>query len=192
MQYKDAPNPMNKAELMALKPTIHKVSLNLVDMNRDIYTSEKLTVALHPSETVTRMMVRILAYALNYDQDLDFTKGLSTADEPDLWIVRPDNSVSCWIEVGQASPERMRKGVSRAEQVILYAYGSEVDIWWAKNGDGLKALPKTEVFRFDAEQVTQLEALCDRTMELTITLSENQIFVAAGDNQVEVEVSALS
>jgi len=177
---------------MALKPTIHKVSLNLVDMNRDIYTSEKLTVALHPSETVTRMMVRILTYALNYDQDLEFTKGLSTADEPDLWIVRPDNSVSRWIEVGQASPERMRKGVSRAEQVVLYAYGSEVDIWWAKNGDALKALPKTQVFRFDSDQVSQLEALCDRTVELTITLSENQIFVAAGDNQVEVEVSQLS
>ena len=60
---------------MALKPTIYKATLNLVDMNRDVYATEKLTLALHPSETVVRMMVRVLAYALNYDQDLSFTKG---------------------------------------------------------------------------------------------------------------------
>lgn len=177
---------------MALKPTIYKVSLNLVDMNRDIYTSEKLTVALHPSETATRMMVRILAYALNYDQDLEFSKGLSAADEPDLWIVRPDGSVNCWIEVGQASPERMRKGVSRAENVLLYAYGSEVDIWWSKHREGLESLPKTAVYRFVPEQAAQLESLCERNMELTITLSENQIYVAAGEHQVEVELSQLA
>ncbi|MCP4598848.1 YaeQ family protein [Neptuniibacter sp.] len=177
---------------MALKPTIYKATLNLVDMNRDIYTTEKLTLALHPSETQTRMMVRLLAYALNYDEDIQFTKGLSTADEPDLWIVRPDGSIPSWIEVGQASADRLRKGVSRADLVKLYAYGSEVDIWWEKHGGAISALPKTEVFSFPSEQAESLSQLCDRNMELTITISENQLFVAAGDHQVEVELMSLS
>ncbi|WP_292949684.1 MULTISPECIES: YaeQ family protein [unclassified Neptuniibacter] len=177
---------------MALKPTIYKATLNLVDMNRDVYVTEKLTLALHPSETAVRMMVRLLAYALNYDQDLSFTKGLSTADEPDLWITRPDSSVARWIEVGQASPERLRKGVSRADQVKLYAYGSEVDIWWAKHRDAMNTLPKTEVFSFSAEEVEPLGAICDRNMEVTITISEQQLFIATGDQQFEVLLSRLS
>ncbi len=177
---------------MALKPTIYKATLNLVDMNRDVYATEKLTLALHPSETAVRMMVRVLAYALNYDQDLSFTKGLSTAEEPDLWITRPDNSVDCWIEVGQASPERLRKGVSRADKVRLYAYGSEVDIWWGKHRDAMNALPKTEVFSFVADQVDPLGHLCERNMELTITISEEQLFIASGDQQFEVLLKRLT
>lgn len=192
MQYKDGPILNNRHSNMALKPTIYKATLNLVDMNRDVYVTEKLTLVLHPSETAVRMMVRLLAYALNYDQDLKFTKGLSTADEPDLWITRPDSSVERWIEVGQASPERLRKGVSRADQVKLYAYGSEVDIWWAKHRDAMNTLPKTEVFSFSAEEVEPLGAICDRNMEVTITISEQQLFITTGDQQFEVLLSRLS
>lgn len=176
---------------MALKPTIYKASLNLVDMNRDVYESEKLTLALHPSETEVRMMVRLLAYALNYHNDLSFTKGLSTSDEPDLWLVRPDGTVASWIELGQASVDRLRKGVSRADKVMLYAYGSEVDVWWNKHGEALSSLPKTEIYRMDSSQVDALALLCERNMELTVTISENQIFVAAGEQQLEVTVNRL-
>lgn len=176
---------------MALKPTIYKASVNIVDMNRDIYVTEKLTLALHPSETETRMMVRLMAYVLNYDPDLSFTKGLSTQDEPDLWTVRPDGSVPAWIEVGQASPERLRKGVSRADKVLLYAYGSETDVWWSKQGTAISELPKTEVFQFLSDQIEHLPTLCERNMELTVTLSEDQIFVTGGNQQVELSIKAL-
>lgn len=60
---------------MALKPTIYKVDLQIVDLNRNVYPSVKLTLALHPSELPERMMVRLLAYALNYHEDLEFVKG---------------------------------------------------------------------------------------------------------------------
>lgn len=176
---------------MALKPTIYKASLNLVDMNRDVYTTEKLTLALHPSETEIRMMVRLLAYALNYDEDLQFSKGLSATDEPDLWVIRPEGSVACWIEVGQASSDRLRKAVSRADQIKLYAYGSEVDIWWGKYQEEMSGLPKTKVYRFDADEVEALPEICSRNMELTITLSEEQIFIASGDQQLTLNLYTL-
>ena len=176
---------------MALKPTIYKASVNIVDMNRDIYDAEKLTLALHPSETETRMMVRLLAYVLNYDQDISFTKGLSSTEEPDLWIKRPDGTVSCWIEVGQASPERLRKAVSRADNIRLYAYGSESDVWWSKHSSAIEGLPKTEVFQFTALELEPLAEFCNRNMELTVTLSEQQLLVSAGDQQLELSLKQL-
>ncbi|WP_286237657.1 YaeQ family protein [Neptuniibacter halophilus] len=177
---------------MALKPTLYKLTLNLVDMNRDIYLTDKLTLVLHPSETETRMMVRLLAYALNHESDLAFSRGLSATDEPDLWTVQGDGAVHLWIEVGQASAERLRKGVSRADRVRLYAYGSETDIWWNKQGGALSELPKTEIYRFDPAGVDSLAALCSRNMELTLTISEEQIFLSDGEQQAEVSLSRLS
>ena len=176
---------------MASKPTIYKATLNLVDMNREIYATEKLTLALHPSETQTRMMVRLLSYALNYHPDLEFSKGLSATDEPDLWLKRGDGSVENWIEVGQASPERLRKAVSKSDQVRLYAYGDEVDIWWNKHEDAFSALPKCEIFRFHAAEVEALPRVCQRNMELTVSISEDQLYVVAEDEQLEVSLYRL-
>lgn len=176
---------------MALKPTIYKTTLNLVDINRDIYVTEKLTLALHPSETQTRMMVRLLSYALNYHPDLEFSKGLSATDEPDLWLKRGDGTVESWIEMGQASPERLRKAVSKSDLVRLYAYGDEVDIWWAKHSEALTALPKCEIFRFHAAEVEALSCVCQRNMELTITISEDQLYLVAEDKQLEVSLNRL-
>jgi len=68
---------------MALRATIYKIELNVADMSRHHYATYPLTVARHPSETDERMMVRLLAFALNAHEDLNFTKGISDADEPD-------------------------------------------------------------------------------------------------------------
>ena len=54
---------------MALKATIHKVRLQLADMDRNIYGDHELTIARHPSETDERMLMRVLAYALNVPAD---------------------------------------------------------------------------------------------------------------------------
>lgn len=69
---------------MALKPTIYKFRIALTDLNRDYYDSLNLTIALHPSETIPRMMARVLAFSMNASPTLLFTKGLSTVEEPDI------------------------------------------------------------------------------------------------------------
>ena len=50
---------------MALKATIYKAQLELADMDRHVYTEHNLTLARHPSETDERMLIRLLAFALN-------------------------------------------------------------------------------------------------------------------------------
>lgn len=45
---------------MALKATIYKADLNIANMDVHQYGDYQLTMALHPSETIERLMVRIL------------------------------------------------------------------------------------------------------------------------------------
>ena len=87
---------------MALKATIHKAQLQIADMDRHVYGDHALTIARHPSETDERMMIRVLAYALNVTADdlngrLEFTKGLSDVDEPDLWQLDLTGEVQHWV-----------------------------------------------------------------------------------------------
>ena len=75
---------------MALKATIYKANLQIADMDRNVYVDHAATIARHPSETDERMMIRLLALALNLPADdkhgtLEFAKDLWETDEPALW-----------------------------------------------------------------------------------------------------------
>jgi len=71
---------------MALKPKIYKSGITLSDIDRDYYDTLDLTIARHPSETLERMMVPVLAFCMNAQEQLAFTKGLCAVDEPELWV----------------------------------------------------------------------------------------------------------
>ncbi|MEM5528521.1 YaeQ family protein [Gammaproteobacteria bacterium AS21] len=176
---------------MALKPTLYKVDLQLVDTDRDVYENCKFTLTQHPSETQTRMMVRLMVFGLNYHPNLKFTKGLSSQDEPDIWQVSDNLEIDRWIEVGQASPERMRKGISRSRDVCLYAYGSDADVWWQKNSEAYTALPKMSVYQFDHQQLASLTQLAQRKMALTLTISSGELFINCGDDNVHLALIKL-
>ncbi|MCJ8338012.1 MAG: YaeQ family protein [Pseudomonadales bacterium] len=176
---------------MALKPTLYKVDLQLVDTDRNVYDNCKFTIAQHPSETQIRMMIRLMVFSLNYHSDLQFTKGLSSQDEPDLWQISPSLEVQSWISVGQASAERMRKGISRSPKVILYAYGSETDIWWQKAEAAYRALPHIEVFKFDHKQAAKLEQFVERKMQLTVSISAGEIYLTSDAQDLSLSLSKL-
>ena len=120
---------------MALKSTIFRATLNVSDLDRGYYAEHGLTIARHPSETDERAMVRVLAFALHADERLLFGKGISTDDEPALWLKDDTGRILKWIEVGLPDERLLRRAAGRADEVIVLAYGGRtVDIWWQKEG----------------------------------------------------------
>src|SRR5205085_6805431 len=78
--------PFHGKVAMAAKATVFKAELSVSDMDRHYYATHQLTLAQHPSETEERLMVRLLAFALNAGEQLAFGRGISnTEEEPDLW-----------------------------------------------------------------------------------------------------------
>lgn len=106
---------------MSLKSTIFKATLQIADMNRHYYQDHLLTVAKHPSETDERVMVRMLAFALNASAELVFANGLSESDEADIWSKDTNDSISLWIDVGLPDEKAIKKACNRAERVMVYS-----------------------------------------------------------------------
>ena len=50
---------------MALKSTVYKANLSIADIDHSYYADHNLTLARHPSETDDRMMIRLVALAIN-------------------------------------------------------------------------------------------------------------------------------
>ncbi|MDV7106175.1 YaeQ family protein [Vibrio sp. TH_r3] len=171
---------------MALKPTIYKLKIALTDMNRDYYDSLNLTIAQHPSENLQRMMARVLAFALNAQPDLTFTKGLSNIEEPDIWHKTLDNQTSLWIDVGEPDPERVKKSTRLARSVRIYSFNTKSDVWWKQNADKLNLL-NAEIYKFDSEAIEELAKLAKRTMDLSIMLTGNSAYISTENGDCEVE-----
>ena len=107
---------------MATKATIYKALLNIANMDSHYYAEHNLTMAKHPSETDLRLMVRLITFILNADEDLAFTKGISHEDEPDLWKKSLGGDIELWIELGQPDEKCIKKACGRSDQVIIYTY----------------------------------------------------------------------
>lgn len=176
---------------MALKSTICKASLRIADLDRAVYADHALTIALHPSETEERMMVRLLAFALQAPAvdthgALQLARGLSEADEPDLWQHDLTGRIVHWIDVGQVDERRLARACGRAERVTLYAYAASVPVWWRALEGKVARLRNLEVWQLPAAHSQALAALAARSMQLQLTVQDGQVWVVDGTNSVEI------
>ncbi len=170
---------------MALKPTIYKFKIALTDLNRNHYDTLNLTVAQHPSETLERMMVRMLAFCLNAQETLMLTKGLSTAEEPDLWAHTPDGQIALWIDIGEPAPDRIKKATRIAQMVKVYSFNSKSNVWWMQEQTKLNLLTAS-IVQFPWPDIQALAKLVQRTMDFSVTITEESAFVATESGECEV------
>ena len=174
---------------MALKATIFNAELQVSDLDRQHFGTHALTIARHPSETDERMMVRLLAFAMNADDALEFGRGLSTEDEPDL--VRRDltGAIDLWIDVGLPEERELRKASGRARQVKVYTYGGRAaDLWWEQNAAALSRLANLTVVDVPDGTAEALEALAERTMRLDCTIQEGQVWLSGAGDTLHFEL----
>jgi uncharacterized protein YaeQ len=175
---------------MALKPTIFKMQINLSDLNNDHYDTLNLTLAQHPSETVERMMVRVLAYCLNAQEFLSFTKGLSVSEQPDIWAKNLTDEFLLWIDVGEPAFERIKKACRQAQMVKVYSFNTKSDVWWQQTQDDFSAL-NVDVYQFAFAQIQTLAELVKRTMDLAVTISGDSLYVATESGECEINCRVL-
>lgn len=176
---------------MALKPTIYKMNINLSDLNRDVYDTLNLTVAQHPSETAERMMARVVAYCLNAQEFLSFTKGLSCVEEPDIRVKSLDDQLLLWIDMGEPAFDRIKKASRQSKQVKIFSFNSKSDVWWKQNQSNFASLANLEVIQFNFEQVQTLAKLLKRTMEFSMTISEDSIYISTVSGECEITFTTL-
>jgi uncharacterized protein YaeQ len=177
---------------MALKSTIFKVELSIADIDRGYYRDHAMTVARHPSETDERMMVRLLAFALHADDALEFGRGLSTEDEPDVWRRDLTGAVEQWIEVGLPEEREVRKACGRANEVFVLAYGGRaVDLWWQGAREKLERQDRLGVSEVPIEASRALAQLAARDMRLQVTIQEGHVYIADGATSVPVEIRVI-
>ncbi|RST46149.1 YaeQ family protein [Variovorax sp. DXTD-1] len=182
---------------MALKSTIFKAALAVADIDHGYYADHALTLARHPSETDERMMIRLVALALNAyklqdvcqgDGTLAFGAGLSNVDEPDVWLRDFTGETKLWIEVGQPEDKPIIKACGKSDEVSVYCFNHAAEIWWRGIENKLTRPQNLSVYRVPTEASQALAALAQRSMQLQATIQENTLTLGDGTHSIDVEL----
>lgn len=167
---------------MAISSTINKVSLSIANMDTHYYQSHELTMAQHPSENDFRFMIRLIAFILNADEQLTFTKGMNKGDEPELWLKSLTNEIELWVDFGQLDEKRIRKACGRAKQVIIYTYNEgKAKVWWQQRQEKCQRFSNLSVIQITAEGV---DTLLQRSLQLQCNIQEGVMYLS-DDNDVK-------
>ncbi len=176
---------------MALKATIYKAQLQIADMDRHLYADHAVTIARHPSETDERMMVRLLAFALNVAPDdqagqLEFAKDLWDVDEAALWHRDYTDALQHWIDIGQPDDKRLMRAAGRSARVSVYSHTSSTPLWWKGLETKITRAEHIRIWQIETEQSQALARLAERSMQLQCTVQDGSVWLGNGKDTVEI------
>ncbi len=177
---------------MALAPTIRTLSIDLADIDRGVYETLQLTVAQHPSESDDHLIGRVFAYCLEHREGIEFSRGVSSTEEPAIMVRDLTGRITHWIEMGTPSAERLHKASKAVERVAVYLHRAP--------GPYLTQLAEAKVHRLgeidfrllDRALIAAMVARLDRRMRFALSVQEGQLFVTIDGVTLEGTVESRS
>jgi uncharacterized protein YaeQ len=174
---------------MALSATIHRFEIALADADRGVYEALDLRVARHPSESAAFLVVRVLAYCLEYRAGIAFSKGgISDVDEPAISVFDLTGQRLAWIEVGSPSAERLHRGAKAAERVALYTDRRLEILRTSLAGGRIHRGDEIRVVAFPRAFLRALEASLARSVRWDVAVNDGHLFVTAGGVSFDAQI----
>jgi len=166
---------------VAQTATVYTATIDLADMDRNVYETLELRVARHPSETAEYMLVRILAYCLEYQEGIALTEGVSSGSEPALVVRDLTGRITGWIEVGMPDAERLHRGSKLAGRVAVYTHRDVRQLMGNLNGQHIHRSEDIPIRAFDRTLIEEIAAHLDRRISMSLSVTGGELFLSLGD-----------
>ncbi len=177
---------------MAGTAALYRGQIVVADTDRDRYLTLDPATARHPSETLDRLVLRLLALGLFPWPDLAFRPGVSAGDDPDLATRDPDGRITHWIDVGTPALERLRAATRRDRLIGALTHSGLLDRWRRQHGGALDLAPQWQVWCIEAELVATLGQGLKARFRWELTLSGGMLYLAVDGRTLLSEVTAIS
>ena len=167
---------------MALGATIYNIEIDLADSDRGVYESLELRVARHPSESEEYLVTRVLAYALEYADGIEFSRGISDPDEPAIAVRDLTGALKAWIEIGNPDAARLHKASKASPRVAVYTHKDPAQLVARLQGERIHRADDVELWAVDRAFIAQLVERLDRRMSFSLSVAERELFLSIGSD----------
>lgn len=173
---------------MAHPSTLYRFHINLSDVTRNVYEELELRVPMHPSESVPSLLTRVIAFALNVQEGLEFTQGISDPDLPALCVKDLTGAMQTWIDVGVPSARRLHKASKSAKEVRVYSYRDPENLLREVKSGEIFRLSEIRAFSLDPKLLSSLGATLERQNKWDLLHSDGEISIVVGENTLQGEI----
>jgi len=175
---------------MALTASIYKALINLSNLDTHQYEDFNLTLAKHPSENEDRMMFRVLAFLYCAHEKLEFTKGLSNVDEPELWQKDYSGEIVHWIELGLPDEKRIRQSCAKSKKVTIFTYHPRKSHEWFEKIKGKFASnDKLHIYNLEVVENGPLDQIVNKSMNLSCMIEEDLMHLSDDQHRIGIKVT---
>jgi uncharacterized protein YaeQ len=176
---------------VAISSTVFVFEIDLADTDRHVYETLSLRIARHPSESDEFLIARLLAYCLELTEGIEFSRGLSAADDPPIAVRDLTGTLRAWIDVGTPSVERLHRASKAAPRVAVYVH-KEHRQWLAElRAAKVHRAAAIELRALDQALIAQLVARLDRRMSFPLTVADGEVFIALKEGTISGQTSRI-
>ncbi|MBW8869078.1 MAG: YaeQ family protein [Acidobacteria bacterium] len=176
---------------MALQATVYNFDIDLADHDRGVYESLALRVARHPSESEEFLIARVLAYLLEYDEGIAFSRGVSDPDEPTIGIRDLTGAITTWIDIGTPDAARLHKASKTADRVVVYTHKDPRQFLERLAGAKIHRADTLELYAIDRALVSALVARLDRRVASSVSVTDRELYISIGAEHLSGRVVRL-
>jgi len=177
---------------MALPSIRMEFRVALANVDRGVQVDERVVLARHPSETMERVVLRVLAWCALHREGMTFGPGLCEPDAPDLFVKSGDRYLA-WIACGSAKWEMLRRNIranAGVEVHVVLADTKRRDVLREEMSRDAKEARAVSIWTFDRGLVAPLAEREDRRRRWEVTISGDHCWVvedeATFDGPIEI------
>ncbi|RLK49427.1 YaeQ family protein [Microbacterium telephonicum] len=173
---------------MAAGATVHTFTAQLADIDRGMYEDLELRLARHPSETAPFLLMRVLAYCLEFEDGIVFSEGISATDQPAVMVRDLTGALQAWIEVGAPDAARLHTGSLQSERVAVYTLREPAKLVTLYAGKKIHRADDIVVRGFEPGFLDDAAAAIERRNTVTVSLTEGRLYLDVNGRSFSSEI----
>ena len=176
---------------MALSSTVFVFDVDLADSDRQVYEHLSLRVARHPSESDEFLVARLLAYCLEYRDGIEFSRGLSDADDAPIAVRDATGKLLVWVDVGTPAPDRLHRAAKAAARVVVYVHKDPRQWLRQLEAATIHRRDQLELRAFDRELIAGIVSRLERRMSFAVSVADAELFVSFSETTISGPITTL-
>ena len=169
---------------MALTATIYTLDIDLADSDRGVYETLALRVARHPSESAEYLVARVMAYAMEFTEGIEFSRGISDTEEPAIAVRDLTGKLRTWIDIGSPDAARLHKALKLAPRVAVYTHKEIGQIVRNLSGERIHRAGELELYAIDRPLIAAVAARLERRMAFGLSINERELYISIGADTI--------
>jgi len=170
--------------------TLFKFQIELSDIPRSVYQTIEFRAAQHPSESMPYFLTRVLAYILNYEEDLIFAPtGLHDPDAAAINIPDLSGGFKTLIEIGSPSARKLHKATKTAGSVKVYTYKNPLTLMEEIKTEKVHRASEIEIYSLTPSFLSEIEPLLKNNNRWALMFNDGTISIQIGENALSGELS---